>query len=172
MSLTDSERRVWESQGAACFKKTRPKPACYITSTGSSQLVWIFIYCRQQCKEISWLLRISMLIIWPEISHYFPGIGSGSPVPPSLGTGLSPSNLLHPLSNCSMPSPQPCFKLHLCSALKSQLNSPSTYVYLYQVLYYNKYDPVLALKRKKENYRVQIYLCSSLATCMILSKSF
>lgn len=37
LSFADSERRVWESQGAACFKKTRPKQARYITSNGSSQ---------------------------------------------------------------------------------------------------------------------------------------
>ena len=69
--------------------------------------VWIFLYCRQQCKETSWLQRFSVLIIWPEISFYLPGIGSGAPAPPPGRIGLS---LLRPLD--------PSLQLPPCPSLK------------------------------------------------------
>lgn len=58
--------------------------------------VWIFLYCRRQCKKTSWLLSISQLIIWPAISLYLQGIGPGYPDPPSQGTVLSPTRPIDP----------------------------------------------------------------------------
>lgn len=69
--------------------------------------VWIFLYCRQQCRETSWFLCISMLIIWAEISLYLPRKGPRVSAPPPLGAGLFPPRPLVPFSICPMPHSQP-----------------------------------------------------------------
>lgn len=66
--------------------------------------VWIFLYCRRQCEETSWLLRISVLIIWPEISLFHPGIGSAAPVQPSEYRPFSPKASGHPSPTAPCPT--------------------------------------------------------------------
>lgn len=79
--------------------------------------VWIFLHCRQQCKETSWLLCISMLIIWLEISLYLPGTGSGAPAPPSASTGLSPLRPPDPSLHTPQAPPSSLLKVHFLSCL-------------------------------------------------------
>lgn len=75
--------------------------------------VWLFLYCRRWCRETSWFLRTSVLIIWAEISLYLPGREILDSVPPSLGTGLSPPRPLHlPHSTLS-----PMLEVHFLSCL-------------------------------------------------------
>lgn len=104
LSLADLERRVGESQGAACFKKTRPKQACYITSNGSSQFSLDFSLLQATMQENSWFLRISMLTICAEISLYLPRIGPGVSAAWRLGVQAF---LLQGLVSPSPPAPCP-----------------------------------------------------------------
>lgn len=98
--------------------------------------VWIFLYCRQHCRETSWFLRISMLIIWAEITLYLPGIGpSLCPTFPgyrpfSSKVSSPPLHLPHAPLSAPCPTLSPMLEVHFCPAFKTQFSSLSTHVYL------------------------------------------